>query len=371
MPTYYVDWAAGDDTTGDGSSGLPWKTLSKAATVVAAGDVVYAKASGSYAEKVSLTASGTEYNPIRWYGYTATPGDNGQATITGSGSRTSCIDSQTTSYNVWYNFHLTASTTGIIQFDASALRVMDFVNCKFTKGGSSPALVSTTAGFNRLAAKLYGCEIDGMAVNVAGNGLDGASEFVGCYIHDITGAGITWAAFNDCHGVQNCVFDTITGDAINVGASDTCKGPFSHNTFYNIGGDAIEINGSTNGSVRLVNNIFSVITGKPFRTGALSSGTSLIFVNNRYHSYGTAPDVSSARINIGGADLTGSPFTDPANGNFTLNNTAGAGADCREVAYPTALAGQSNFLDVGALQHEPTGGGLMVHPGMRGRMAGL
>lgn len=42
MATYYVDWASGSDSTGDGSSGTPWKSLNYALTSggVTGGDVV-------------------------------------------------------------------------------------------------------------------------------------------------------------------------------------------------------------------------------------------------------------------------------------------------------------------------------------------
>lgn len=38
----------------------------------------------------------------------------------------------------------------------------------------------------------------------------------------------------------------------------------------------------------------------------------------------------------GDVALSGDPFTDAANGDFTLNNTAGAGAACRNAGLPAA-----------------------------------
>lgn len=90
MSTYYVDGATGNDTTGDGSSGNPWATISKAMTVVALGDVVYVKASVVYYETVTIP-SDVHCSLI---GYTTTPGDNGRAIIDGGSSRSNGIVDQ-------------------------------------------------------------------------------------------------------------------------------------------------------------------------------------------------------------------------------------------------------------------------------------
>jgi len=34
---YYVDWANGDDSSGDGSEGSPWKTITKMVAIINAG----------------------------------------------------------------------------------------------------------------------------------------------------------------------------------------------------------------------------------------------------------------------------------------------------------------------------------------------
>lgn len=76
--TYYVDAASGNDTTGNGSTGSPWKTISKAASVAIAGDTVKIR-SGVYRETVKPSNSGTAGNPITFMPDTG-------ATVTVSGA---------------------------------------------------------------------------------------------------------------------------------------------------------------------------------------------------------------------------------------------------------------------------------------------
>ncbi|KKQ34554.1 MAG: hypothetical protein US52_C0054G0001, partial [candidate division WS6 bacterium GW2011_GWA2_37_6] len=87
--TYYIAGDTGNDTTGDGSSGSPWKTIQKAADTTVAGDTVnvkggdgitYASTSGGTAcntggfEKavVCETTDGTSGSPITYQAWTGT-----------------------------------------------------------------------------------------------------------------------------------------------------------------------------------------------------------------------------------------------------------------------------------------------------------
>lgn len=53
--------------------------------------------------------------------------------------------------------------------------------------------------------------------------------------------------------------------------------------------------------------------------------------------------------------LTGDPFTNAGSGDYSLNNTAGAGADCRGVGIPGVfppLVSSTGYPDIGAVQHQ-------------------
>jgi len=58
---------------------------------------------------------------------------------------------------------------------------------------------------------------------------------------------------------------------------------------------------------------------------------------------------------VGAITLTADPFTDGDNGDFSLNTAAGGGALCRAAGIDPA--GQTGYIDIGAVQHEDAGGG--------------
>lgn len=71
---------------------------------------------------------------------------------------------------------------------------------------------------------------------------------------------------------------------------------------------------------------------------------------------GTGPEV----YNVGFVTGSGSFFTNAAAQDFTLNNTAGAGADARSAGTPGTLPSLTTpvgYLDIGAFQHQDAGGG--------------
>jgi hypothetical protein len=71
--TYYVSYANGNDTYTGTTVGAPFKTLTKAIAVAAAGDVIYVRGGTHvYTSRINFTKSGTASNRISIIGY---PGD--------------------------------------------------------------------------------------------------------------------------------------------------------------------------------------------------------------------------------------------------------------------------------------------------------
>lgn len=88
----------------------------------------------------------------------------------------------------------------------------------------------------------------------------------------------------------------------------------------------------------------------PYETSILFSSNAIGgCTSGRYHN------VDNAAV-YGDVELTADPFVDAANGDFRLNNNAGGGALCRSAGFPTDSDMndvRDNWLDLGALQSCP------------------
>lgn len=117
------------------------------------------------------------------------------------------------------------------------------------------------------------------------------------------------------------------------------------NSFYNIGDDAIYISSATSlAQLVICNNIFSTVTGNGIAindTLANTNNRGTIRNNAFYSITGNQVDptgMSTEQLS-GSITLTGDPFTSASTDDFSLNDTASAGAACQEVGWPTALLG--------------------------------
>jgi hypothetical protein len=139
---------------------------------------------------------------------------------------------------------------------------------------------------------------------------------------------------------------------------------------YNNGLHGFNITGS---SAVVTNCIAEDNSGYGFTTG---SQLVIIMINNAAYSNTSGQfniGAGAAVQQIGSITGTSSFFVDAANDDYAINDTAGAGADLRGVAYPeTLLGGALSYGDIGAAQSgigaPGGGGGLIVHPGLAGRL---
>lgn len=309
---YVSSLAAGG---GAGTSGDPY-TRDEAHGVAAAGDTIWVKADGDYADTyaaASFTNSGTGTAPIYVIAYTTTPGDGGTASYSGSinwGPGGGVV--------VWSGIDFSVNTaTSCLSPDADN----SFFQCKIRNTGSGQP-------FNANSLNFVGCYIEG------GEGARGGSLNLHATQIKLNGNGTGTYALETLWGMSISSV-LLIGDGGSIGirvASQSfgyCPVKIAGCTVYNCS-DGIDLSGAADGDrpITIVDNIIYTCSGYGINYNTGDDGHVLI-ANN------AIGDCTSGRVNLngaielGGITLTADPFTDSSTGDFTLNNTGGGGALCR------------------------------------------
>lgn len=188
---------AGNDTTGDGSEGNPWRTLQKASDNASPGDTIYLRG-GSYTDRTILSSSGSAlggYITIRNY-----PNEN--PTYTGNGS-THFITGPNISYTKIIGLKFDNYNTGGIQFygDAQYIEIRNNSFTNQTAGGHT--IVVGGMDYPRMGAAKH-IIIDGNTLFNIRTGVDAAFD-----------EAITMAWDVEYFEITNNVLDTIHYIGIN------------------------------------------------------------------------------------------------------------------------------------------------------------
>lgn len=277
MTTRYVD-TAGSDSTGDGTSGNPYKTIGKAVTVTnasgAAGDIIHVNAGTHVSETTNIKnvyggagqggiiiEGAGMYETVVDFGGVAQGSVYGQYMLVGGST---IQDMSFTNTSVVYCF------CGI-----NSLLPTTYKNLRFYNIGTGP---NTVYGFLDMATILSGQK---------------TILIQGCIFQDIE---------TILCGIYS------TGLPI-ISMYNCCFYLGSLNSVYNNG--AFWCWGGTDGSnITIKNNIFQNNSGSSARIATVSV-TGITHTNNCYYNM-TAPDGGSSNI-------TSDPMmVDPANGNFRL-----------------------------------------------------
>lgn len=322
MATRYVDSAATGAADGTSESDA-WTTINDAMDAIsglgAGPHLVYVKDSGSYAELVTIDTGGAANGAIVFEGYTTTPGDGGQATITGSDVRANCVTSAVAA-DVFYTFKnfIFTNATGAA-FDMSGDEYVTFFNCTFQNSesaflgdnyqqfiqctftgfdGSSGAISNHDSGTNYIACSFNCAGFSGSFIVNSYNTCFAFCEFYG-FDNAIAGV-VNIDAQGGANALINCTFDGENTSSSGVRISSaTSEGPYAfvNNIFYDLEyayeGQAIDPTGSALG----VNNLYNSLTA-----------TSLTFALDDNGALSTAPG-----------------FTNEAGDDYTL--TSGANAE--------------------------------------------
>ncbi len=356
-------------------------TITKALAVSTTSNIIFVKATATYTitAGMALANNMTPINaapPNQLIGYTATRTDGGRATIQFStNANITGIDG--TNAGGWYisNFVIDCNSLGAslgVRVNVnSVLRNLKIQNCAAIganlANGTAQIMDSELTG--NTAASTNG------VVNSGGN-----STVARCYIHDNTGTGLLLSG-----GGSTALLNVIASNS-NVGGADGSGNgilvngaglnTILNNTIYNNGRDGIQFSSNTLGANGTVRNNLLISNTRYGLNGYLSGagwGKFPQWDGNAYFGNGTAArnnaDDTGSTNPINAANpysntldvtLTGSPFTNAAGHDFTLNSTAGAGASANGAGTPGAIPGlvQTGSVSFGAFQPAvPAGGG--------------
>jgi len=247
---YYVDPSGGNDTTGDGTIGTPWKTVQKALDSITKnttdGDRINVKDTADDVLSAELDFStygaGSLNYALLIQGYTSTAGDGGIGGISGGGT-TAIISTQRSSI-AFKDMHLhNTGSNGILNIYRSSLD-----NCEFNNSSSTGNIVEASQA---AVTNCYFHDTDGIAV--AG----GDCVIFGCYFK----AGATYE-------MDTCI--NATGASL---VASRC--------ILSIDGATNGIGGTTGGAVaQILNNSILSDGGTGTGINAMGSAYGVSYINN-------------------------------------------------------------------------------------------
>lgn len=291
-------------------------------------------------------------------GYNAAHGDLGTAPIfTSATNGVSLITTAGVDDVLFRNisFTHTAGTRGNAFLGSSSTSNLQWERCTFD--GCLRAVYGDNIVSFLILGTMTNCEVK----NSTSEGIRAPIILNECHIHDNTGDGVSYVfnAANLNMSINASVIADNGGDGIETataGATSVGSISITGSVIYSNTGDGVK-HGNTGISMLIVRN--SIITDNGGY--GLNSSVAATVLTENYNAFYN--NTSGARNNVAtGANsvaLTGDPFTNAAGDDYTLNNTASAGAACRAAGSPATLPGATGtgYRDIGAFQHQDAGGG--------------
>lgn len=358
MAIYYCDYALGDDANLGTSAGAgnAWKTIEKGISGSATGDTVYLKNSATYVISSVLTDDRSQ-TTRRFKGYGTSIEDTGRITVQATSAMTHMFLASSATPNRFgvgsnfYNviFDGNANSTNGVTVAANA--VNSFFNCDF-KG---------CTGYGATASASYF-----MYCNAYNNGTYGfyqsssAATMIGCTAYSNTSHGVYHV--NSTVIIVDCIAHSNGGSGFNTANNLTNCLAYNNTAFAYTGAGIITnctLVGKTGGddvagaNCFCINSIFAFApSGKYGIDNGTTAGTRTFLESCAvYNPSGTDIRTTSYVIPMASGTtyttLTGDPFVDKANGNYSLNTVAGAGLACRKTGNPTTLNGVDTQIPIG------------------------
>lgn len=254
-------------------------------------------------------------------------------------------------------------------------------------GGAGPFILISNVNFSNTAATrgkgivpanavngpliLSDCAFDGFAYAVNDTGSGFTMQFQRVEIKNSTTQAIATAGSRvtaiDCYMHDNAIVFSWPSSGSNsltvIGSIFANNGPViadgngagiisvMSSTFYGTTGSAISQTGGALGYLTVVNSIFYGNSAFGISLGGPITGQAAVCSNNAFGSNGSG-DVNNYTKSSTDVSLTANPFTNAASGDFSLNSTAGGGAEIKGAGFPGGFPGglATGHLDIGAVQ---------------------
>jgi len=359
----YVDPSIAGDS-GTGTIGDPYGDLQYALNTMTQdttnGDRINIKAGTAevLAASLSLATYGTPATgyPLIFQGYTSTAGDGGQGAISGAGSYGIFADANL-DYIVLADLELyNTGSSDVIDLD----NFIGIYNCEIhTTSGEG---IDIDGGY------IVGCYVYNVG-NVLNNGIRIDNGIVyGCYVeYGVTNTPASGIRIGgNAQAVSNIV--KCTGSMNGIYTNNAQSSTISNSIFSN-GGTGAGINGgSTSGQGRaVVNNVvdgFSGAGGVGISTEGDSTSALELMLSNAVYNCTTAYSKNALVLDVDNDTLGSAPFTDAANGDFSINGTVtGVTEDAFPLTFPEGST--TSAADKGAVQAGAGAGGGGRRPRIR------
>lgn len=367
---YYVDYGAGNDTTGDGTIGTPWKTIQKALDTITRnatdGDQINIKAGTAQVLAAPLTlatyGTPTDASVLILRGYTSAANDGGIGEIDCGGFTMWTVNTYNYIAMIDLEMHSFGNNHGV-----NLNAYITLYNCEVHKGASSPGS-KFLVRMESAACRILNCHIHSPGSGALGCvGLYAISAMIGNYIN--VGADSVYGIYASDSQIENNVI--LCNNTGSVGIEAGGYSIVRNNSLRNLAagtGSGIYAYSSYAAQIT-VNNIVVGWSGASGKGFWFPGNPGLVGWNAFYNNTANYTVADQIRVDKRAFDvaLAADPFTDAANGDFSL--TTAAQVALRSAGWPASYLGAHANTDphitIGALQYGPTpaaggGGGPVV-----------
>lgn len=375
----------------DGAIGFPAGFIQATATNVGGLPVRVNIRDGLYnvfTNSGSIAIADSQVGPITWEGFSETFGDGGNPMIAGTNGSAGVVFKLVVASGAakaWVGITFLGNFNGTpTGGDANGNFMVEstgqnprWYRCTFTGAWRMGFQASGTSDKSAVVAEeclAYGNNADD-ASDFAGFGTTEEATFLRCVSVLNLGGDSLGFYFNSASGEPSQMIECISAFNGNSGVKVAGTSPVTiyRSTIHGNGADGIFTTATALGQLTIVGNIISSNASYGVESNVLLNGAPISIRNNAFwaNATGTTNNINASHIS-GSIILTGDPFTDAANGDFSPNDTAGAGASVRGAGIGTFLTTPAfssttvSHRDIGAAQHEDTeeaGGGTTAPSG--------